>query len=81
MKVIEELEREDTDWKLKTNQLTIDKNKAVDEVNSLKAQGAIFKKEYTSMETKLSAATKELSEKEDTLASLQVGLYIKVNFY
>ena len=72
MKVIEELEKEDADWKLKTNQLTIDKNKAVDESNSLKAQGAIFKKEYMSMENKLSAATKEITEKEVTLASLQV---------
>ena len=80
MKVIEELEREDADWKLKTNRLTIEKNKAVDEANSLKAQGAIFKKEYTSMEDKLSAATKEITEKDVTLSSLQVSLY-KINCY
>ena len=50
VKILDEFERNENELKVKLNQATIDKNKAVSEAESLKKQGAIFKNEYTTME-------------------------------
>ena len=72
VKTLDEFERNKNELKVKLNQATIEKNKAISETESLKKQGAIFKNEYTTMESQLAVITQQLAEKTKLVAALEV---------
>ena len=72
LKSLDEKEEKETELQMKLNQMTIEKNKAIEEANSLKKQGTIFKNEYNLMETQVGQLNKNIKEKETLICTLQV---------
>merc|ERR1712147_362257 len=71
VKTLDEFERNENELKVKLNQAIIEKNKAISETESLKKQGAIFKNEYTTMESQLAVIAQQLAEKTKLVAALE----------
>ena len=76
LKSLDENAEKESDLQMKLNQMTIEKNKAIDETNSLKKQGTIFKNEYNSMEQQVGQLQKDIKEKETLISTLEVICYI-----
>ena len=72
LKSLDENAEKESDLQMKLNQMTIEKNKAIDETNSLKKQGTIFKNEYNSMEQQVGQLQKDIKEKETLISTLEV---------
>ena len=72
LKSLDENAEKESDLQMKLNQMTIEKNKAIDETNSLKKQGTIFKNEYNSMEQQVGQLKKDIKEKETLISTLEV---------
>jgi chromosome segregation ATPase len=82
LKSLDEKEEKETELQMKLNQMTIEKNKAIEETNSLKKQGTIFKNEYNSMERLVEQLGKDIKEKETLISTMEVkyNLFIKLPY-
>ena len=80
LKSLDEKEQNETELQMRLNQMTIEKNKVIEEANSLKKQGTIFKNEYNSMEIQVGKLNKDIKEKEISVSTLQVINQNKLEF-
>ena len=72
LKSLDEKEEKETELQMKLNQMTIEKNKAIEETYSLKKQGTIFKNEYNSVERQVEQLGKDIKEKETLISTMEV---------
>ena len=80
LKSLDEKEEKETELQMKLNQMTIEKNKAIEETYSLKKQGTIFKNEYNSVERQVEQLGKDIKEKETLISTMDVIHFLFINF-